>query len=304
MPDRQKAMNTADSDVSTGTGNRQNALYSPYVPLFIGIAYLFYWRVALWFPGAGVQIATVLLSMFLSLGFTIWFAARLGLMASGGRDIAQKNFLFSLLAIPFLITLALRMPAAILLDRLMPGLQHLMLIWFAASIGGFLSYLLRGVNLILPVSIILAMVDLWTVILGGPVQQMMQSHHPAAKAITKTLLIKTAPPIGAAPILPDIGFADFLFIAFFVAAICRFIPSSRVYQKTLRTLLIVLSLYMFIVFAVNISLPALVPMAVVMVILHWRQFKYKRSELFAMLYAGLIIIILAAAFWWYGGHAS
>ena len=46
-----------------------------------------------------------------------------------------------------------------------------------------------------------------------------------------------------------------------------------------------LSAYMLLVHFSGLSLPALLPLAVVMLALHWRYFQYSRSEVFALLYA-------------------
>jgi hypothetical protein len=37
-----------------------------------------------------------------------------------------------------------------------------------------------------------------------------------------------------------------------------------------------------------------------MIALHWRQFHYERSELYALLYAALFIALIAAGFWYFG----
>ncbi|HEV2472271.1 MAG TPA: hypothetical protein VGS41_06375, partial [Chthonomonadales bacterium] len=43
------------------------------------------------------------------------------------------------------------------------------------------------------------------------------------------------------------------------------------------------------------ALPALVPIAVVVIGAHWRRFKYERSEAFALLYAGIIVVAALSA---------
>jgi hypothetical protein len=44
----------------------------------------------------------------------------------------------------------------------------------------------------------------------------------------------------------------------------------------------------------GISLPALVPIAVVVIGMNIRRFRYERSEAFALLYAGLIVAAVLA----------
>jgi hypothetical protein len=97
-----------------------------------------------------------------------------------------------------------------------------------------------------------------------------------------------------------VGFADFLFTAFFIAAICRFVTARSPYAKTVITLITALCLYMCIVLYFDLSLPALVPMALVMLALHWKNFQYSRSEIFALIYAALIIGVVVGLFWFFG----
>jgi len=187
--------------------------------------------------------------------------------------------------------------------RYMPGLAFLALIWLASSFGVLLSKIVRGANMIPPVAAVLALVDIWTVLLGGPVQKIMQSTNPTARAVTQVMNVPLpTPPQNktATPINGTVGFADFVFIAFFVAAICRYVPGKKAYYRTLYGMIGILCVYMLIVLFRELSLPALAPMAVVMLVIHWRHFHYDRSELFALMYAGVFILLIAAGFWYFG----
>jgi hypothetical protein len=83
-----------------------------------------------------------------------------------------------------------------------------------------------------------------------------------------------------------VGFADFMFIALFFACLARFhIPARR----TFFVLYAVLAVYMVLTSYVE-TLPALVPIAIVMIGMNLRRFRYSRSEVFALLYAGLIVV--------------
>src|SRR5438477_524299 len=81
-------------------------------------------------------------------------------------------------------------------------------------LGVLLSRLLRSANMIPPVAAVLALVDIWTVLLGGPVQKAIESQTPASKAVVSamTVPLPSAPKTGAAPFVV-VGFADFLFAA-------------------------------------------------------------------------------------------
>ena len=96
-----------------------------------------------------------------------------------------------------------------------------------------------------------------------------------------------------------VGFADFLFIALFFACFQRFgIPSRRTFQ----VLGGVLAFYMLLVALTGLPLPALVPIAVVIIGMNLRQFRYERSEGFALLYAGLIVAAVAGGFYFFSHH--
>ena len=84
-----------------------------------------------------------------------------------------------------------------------------------------------------------------------------------------------------------IGFADFLFIGLFFACFTQFKIAS---QKTMWVLIGFLTAYMIVVAVTATPLPALVPIAAVILGMNLKHFKYERSEAFALLYAGLIVV--------------
>jgi hypothetical protein len=169
------------------------------------------------------------------------------------------------------------------------GLDTLGVIWVAVSLGAALSRLVREFKLVLPMGVALALVDLYTVFGGGVVESAVQGKNTVARAAMSALTVQL-PTMhstnGAAPFVLSIGFADFLFIALFFACFARFgIPSRRTFQ----VLFVTLFLYMAIVFLTGTALPALVPVGVVVLVMNGRQFRYERSEAFALFYAGLIL---------------
>ena len=272
------------------------------IPLGVAVLCLLYWQIA---PRIRAEsFIAFLASSILYMVLIIWFAASLGRALNQPRAIVVSGVTAAAIAIPFRIMLWQRVPAAIWLHGSVQGLSDLLMVWLAGSIGASLSLLLRGANMIPPVAAVLALVDTWTVLLRGPVQQIMESQHPTAQAFTQAMTVQLPAPraIGAAPSPLLIGFADFLFIAFFTAAICRFVPNGRAYKRTLTGLLIILSAYLLLVASPLdiLALPALVPTAVVMIAINWRHFHYDRSEAFALLYAGLFIALIAMAFWYLG----
>lgn len=273
------------------------------VPALAALAFLLFWQIA---PRVRVDgVAMVLASTVVSLALVIWLTAHLALALRTVRSLVLSVLVSGGLVVPLLTMFALRRPVAPWVYLVfVPGLPHLLTIWFAASIGAALSRLVRAANMIPPVAAVLALVDIWTVLLGGPVQQAMRSQTPAAQAVVRSLTVPLPAPESrgpnAAPMMV-VGFADFLFIAFFMAALHRFLGGLPAFRRTIWVLIVVLCAYMLVVFFTGWSLPALVPMAIVLIGMHWSAFHYERSEAFALLYAGFFIVAIAAGFWLFAG---
>ena len=175
------------------------------------------------------------------------------------------------------------------LTDLVPGLRDVLLLLLAVSLGVLVSRLIREIKILLPMGIVLALIDVYVVFGGGLVMQAQQGS-PTAQAAMKNLTVslpaaqKTIRP-NAVPIAV-VGFADYLFIALFFACFLRFgIPSRR----TFAVLCVTLVAYMAYGSQTGTDLPALVPIAAVIILTNLRQFRYERSEGFALLYAGLIV---------------
>lgn len=179
---------------------------------------------------------------------------------------------------------------------LTPGLDGLLLIWFAASLGALIARMVREMKLLLPMAVALAVVDIWAVFGGGLVAQAQSGKAPVTAKAMQALTAKLptiTPKSGAAPLQLAIGFADFLFVALFFACFAKFgIPS----RNTFLVLCGALVGYMIYVAVTGTALPALVPIAVVVICMNLRRFRYERSEVFALLYAGLIIVGLALVY--------
>jgi len=252
------------------------------------------------FGQAAVVIAT-LISLALVLLFTVSAARSL----SDRRVLAVWSGLSALVSLPYVLVpiLAQRFPAwsawpsvAPVFLRYgaamahVPGLHGLMLILLAVCVGVWVSTLLREMKILLPIAVVLAMMDLYVVFGGGMVSQANSGKAPVAQAAMKSLTVPLSSPLhpktGAAPMELAVGFADFLFISLFFSCFMRFGVSSR---PTFLVLCAVLTGYLAVVYVRSVDLPALVPIAVVVVGMNLRRFQYERSEAFALLYAGLIV---------------
>jgi len=199
-------------------------------PLIIGLIYLAFWQIAPRIPTA--SIGAIIVSTMVALALAIWLPARLGYnMRLSTSGVLVSVLLSGTVIIPaqIMIVTGHRLSPPWTLLGHVPGLPFLALIWLAASLGVVLSLIVRAANMIPPVAAVLALVDIWTVLLGGPVQKIMQSDNPTARAVTQVMTVPLPAPrphTGAAPINGSVGFADFLFIAFFMAAMSRFVPGQ------------------------------------------------------------------------------
>src|SRR5438270_450154 len=199
---------------------------APWVaPSLAAFLYLAFWQIV---PRIRTESeGAVIISTLFSLGLIVWFTASLARSAHSLKVLLMGLVVTGLLVLPLKIMLGTnRMHAPWTLLLRVPGLADLLFIAFAASFGAILSRLLKSANMIPPIAAVLALVDTWTVLFGGPVQRIMQSQNPVAQAVSQAMTVPMpGPRVGASPFRPTsfIGFADFVFIAFFVSALCRLI---------------------------------------------------------------------------------
>lgn len=279
----------------------------------VGLSYLLFVKIAGLIPNS--SIAVVVLTTLLSLPILLLFTVRVARALRRPGAIAASLLVSGLLIAPSILipviarstigwpgwrTIAPGFQFYMKTLHAVTALDGLLLIWFAASLGALVSRLVRETKILLPMAVALACVDLYVVFGGGLVTQAQSGKSPVAKQAMQALTVKlpttSKPPGGAAPMQLAIGFADFLFIALFFACFARFgIPSRR----TFIALCVVLAAYMGYVALTDIALPALVPIAVVVIGMNLREFRYERSEAFALLYAGLIVAAVAGGFYFF-----
>lgn len=175
---------------------------------------------------------------------------------------------------------------------------YLTILW-AVGLGALVSWIVREKNLLVPVVPLAALIDVLTVLAPrGFVKQVVEKAPEVAE---KAMVAVTAVPNVAhevSHIVPIvlIGVGDFVFLALYAACLYRFGLRTR---ATAIGLFIVLWLYLVAV-AVGIapSLPALVPMAVVVLAVNWRHFQLSRQEKWAsVVVVGAIVAILGILFW-------
>ena len=150
-------------------------------------------------------------------------------------------------------------------------------IW-TVGLGALLALLLKDRNLLIPVSIFLALFDIFLVFTPvGFVQTLMKNHPKLLPAMAhKIPEIATSPTQTGAPVgtFAHIGPADFLFMGMFFVAIFKFgMPGGR----TLKWLLVALAVYLPLAFLVG-PVPLLVPIGLAVLFANWKEFNLNKEE--------------------------
>ena len=251
----------------------------------------------------GLYSAISLASLILTLAYTVALAR--SLQSLSGQILAlalSAAIVLPFMSLPFLhFTTQSQFTAARhvfefyrSIFQAVPGVRGFLVMSLAVSLGAVLSRMVREIKILLPIAVVLALIDLYVVFGGGLVNQANSGKAPAAKAAMNMLTVSLLPRAPAGVHAPEplaVGFADYLFIALFFACFARFqVPSRRTFLLLCGTL----CAYMGVVILGRLDLPALIPIAVVMIGSHLDSFKYKRDEAFAMLYAGLLVVAILA----------
>lgn len=163
----------------------------------------------------------------------------------------------------------------------------------AATLGGSLvAGLIREASIVGAVCALAALIDIWGVLLGGIVSQVMEKAPEIASKGMASM-----PTAGAATAskfiipLPDIGAGDYLFLGLLFAAMHRFgMNWGGAVKWTIPLVVIAL---LTIIFGLP-ALPGLLFIGLGTAIPNWKFFKYSREEKFALLYAGLLVVVLTA----------
>lgn len=273
-----------------------------YIALQLAVARL---RLASPLLYAGISIVSLLVSLA--------FAVSLARSLRGTRSLVTALILTAVIVLPFMLlqVVPLVTPVQVVaasrvfrcyvaVFRAVPGLLGLLTIALAVEVGVLVSRLVREVKILLPIAVVLALVDLYVVFGGGMVAQANSGRSPAAQQAMQVLTVNLLPRPAAAPHAMQpvaAGFADYLFIALFFAAFARFgVPVRRTFLVLCGTL----AVYMAAVIALRLDLPALLPIAAVVIGCHLDAFRYRRDEAFAMLYAGLLVAAILGAMTYFG----
>lgn len=166
-------------------------------------------------------------------------------------------------------------------------------IW-TVGLGALLATLLKDKNLLLPVSIFLALFDIFLVFTPvGFVQVLMKQHPNLLPAVAHgipqvaTSVKQLGVPIGT---FAYVGPADFVFMAMFFVALTRF--SMRVAQ-TFKWLLVALAVYLPLAFIVG-PVPLLVPIGLAVLGVNLREFRMNKEEKLSTLFIAVLGVAIVA----------
>ena len=159
------------------------------------------------------------------------------------------------------------------------------------NIGYMVSLRVSDKNLLLPVVMFAAFVDLWTVT-QGPVATMLNKTPEVASAVSAPI-----PQVGTGAFMPStlIGPGDFIFMALVFAAVHRFKmngPRNYWYVFAFMTLGM-----LAVMFGILHSLPALITLAIAVVAANLREFKLSRQEKISTAVVGIILLISLPLVW-------
>lgn len=161
--------------------------------------------------------------------------------------------------------------------------------------GNIAARMINSPNMVGPVCVVIALIDIWGVLFGGIVSQMMEkTPEIAAKAMTKGPMIGAATTSTYAIPMPAIGVGDYLFISLLLGVLVIHHLNYRAAMSWIAGLVCV-TLLSISFGVIPYALPGLVPIALGAAIPNLVVFRYTREEKFALIYAGIFVVILTGA---------
>lgn len=180
-----------------------------------------------------------------------------------------------------------------------------LIIW-SASLGALLGTLIRDYNMLVPISVFLIGFDFFLVLTPAGITQAVLGAAPEMVGQVAYTTPAVRSEANEVPLQPFalIGPADFLFLSMFLVALNRFGESAR---ATFLWVLPALGAYLLIVLLLGhlslgpfslAALPALIPMAIVVLAVNWNTFKLSRDEKISLtVVTFLVLALIAGSFW-------
>lgn len=162
-------------------------------------------------------------------------------------------------------------------------------------LGILLSLIIREPNVLLPIALVAIPIDYVGAMTSLGFTQAVVQHAPQIVSAVSVPVpsIGTPHSVGAHPI-GYIGPGDALFIACFFAAVQRLGLNER---GTFWWVYTLLTIAMLVVLITGLNIAALVPMGVAVIVANFRYFRFQRSEVFAMVYAAIMVFVVVGAFY-------
>lgn len=170
-----------------------------------------------------------------------------------------------------------------------PSIRGLMLAISLAFFGALLSRIVREAKMLLPISLVAMAID----VLGAMVPSGFTKHIVDTVPGIMDHIFVPVPTFGSLHPISYVGPGDVLFIAFFFGVVQRYRLNM---SGTFWAMFGLLTAAMLIVQLGLGNVAALLPMGIAVIAANLRYFKFDRSEVFAMIYAGLFAIAVAKGF--------
>ena len=322
----QKPIKTTKTRISLKISSVSDNFASPHVPPSSDAKISWFWPLAvlvllkiggpfLPIPNATTAFVGAIFFTFVYVGAVVVFALAVVLrqlkplfLIEGALGCASLWAIVNFLALPYVergFRAMMEVGAApttsqILLRLYTETVQDLALLGAATFLGALLAKMIRHANMLGPIGVMIALIDIWGVLFGGIVAQMLTNEATkplAEKAMTSGPNlggIGAAHPDFAIPV-PAIGVGDFLFLALLLAVVVNFGMNWRASAKIMWIAVSLALLLIIQPFFPVPHLPGLLFLGLGAVAPNLKYFSYSRDELFALLYAGIFVVILTVA---------
>ncbi|MBR4748227.1 MAG: hypothetical protein IK083_01465 [Abditibacteriota bacterium] len=166
------------------------------------------------------------------------------------------------------------------------GVYSVFIVTLSMAFGYFLSFVVREKNLLVPIMLCCAIIDVWTVS-SGFVHSVINKAPAAIGAVSSSL---PAAGMGKFSVISTIGAGDFIFPAMVFACVFRFGFAGR---KNFWMIFAFLYAGMLLILTGLLPyLPALVPVCLAVLLANFREFSLSRRE---WGYMAIVFLCLAAA---------
>lgn len=163
----------------------------------------------------------------------------------------------------------------------------------AALFGGLIARLVRERNLLVPVAVVAAAVDVWGVYWGF-VAEVSKKAPKVVEHFSSSVPVPKAAHLPL-PSLEAMGIGDFLFTAVYLAAVWRLGMSTR---RTVVGIVVavLLSPLTFLLLPRLQALPGLPFIGLGVIAANWKSFDFSREERFALLWAALAALAVIGSY--------